>query len=917
MKRLRVRRVKGSNFGRFGDRSIDLRESDFVVVHGLNETGKSTLAALISLVLAGRPDLERELLRWVNDGMTPKHDKESIGGSIVGEFDDQEFTITRNVGVRTASGGVRPKSLDPSPDVSLATNSLTEEQWKLQTSLSTGDEYAMRHRITDREGDIDITSLIESLAAGVTAGMPPREVINQLREEAGNYAPELGKGKQEAASARANRVLIEAKGRKTSAEKAQASLQKLEEDLSDLRRRIETMDARRKQLHSEAGDIDVAIQVHGYRTELDDLRSELDQLENVPDEWTPAMQKTSEVESLLNEVATAEASLGAISDEIHQRAMILGVEPRALDQLSIEPDTLLRVAEIRADISRWKSDIEESDATIQSARTKKEDVGRRLEEYASSLRLSIEELRHLSLHPLSDSSISDALGDWRRASTVLNDAILNQKHPIESGSIQESQIGKSSITRLAVLATFVIASTAFSSLVNSWIALGVAALGTISLALAIRRFDLPKGREDRGSIIVSGESIERLRDQEARAADTARGLFHELGIHEELTLEGCLSLRDARAACKSVLEELSEAEQQEADAKAKSIRLNSQINGHINQLTNIANSCGLAHYSDRLSSEHVVTLSQLILDRNRRNGLLETVSQAKSGIESLRNNTPLPDLPAKALLERFQFLVRLYHERQQLERKIEAKTFQISTAIKPRPSVNDLLDQPGVDLHSLNERKRSVGFEIEEIDRQIAGANEAVGASRSAIADLEETADLPTILFQIDNAESELSEAVQSAIALRAAARIVEEVKAEVEQRNQPSIILAASRIVSAVTSGEWARLIFDDEQQVLKVVYRDGTTRAAHSLSAGATDLLRLAIRIAVADEHAQRHGVALPLLCDDPSGDIDSERTPRIIETLVHASHSRQVVLFTHDERTVDLALKAGAVAVDLGAH
>jgi len=219
-------------------------------------------------------------------------------------------------------------------------------------------------------------------------------------------------------------------------------------------------------------------------------------------------------------------------------------------------------------------------------------------------------------------------------------------------------------------------------------------------------------------------------------------------------------------------------------------------------------------------------------------------------------------------------------------------------------------------LHWLNDRKRRIDTEIDELDRQVRGANEDVGAARAEMAELEKVADLPAILYQIDNAESELSGAVHSAIALRAAARIVEEVKAEVEQKNQPSIILAASRIVSAVTTGEWTRLVFDDEQQVLKVVYQDGTTRAAHALSAGATDLLRLAIRIAVADEHAQRHGVALPLLCDDPSGDVDFERTPRIIDTLLHASQIRQVVLFTHDDRTVNLAIKAGAVAVDLGA-
>jgi uncharacterized protein YhaN len=144
---------------------------------------------------------------------------------------------------------------------------------------------------------------------------------------------------------------------------------------------------------------------------------------------------------------------------------------------------------------------------------------------------------------------------------------------------------------------------------------------------------------------------------------------------------------------------------------------------------------------------------------------------------------------------------------------------------------------------------------------------------------------------------------------------LVDEVKSEVERRNQPTIIRAAGELVSVVTGGEWQGIVVDDDAGVLKVMYRDGTTRAESALSSGARELLRLAVRVAVADAHADQTGVALPLICDDPTGDIDADRTPEIMRILARCAQSRQVILLTHDDNTVNAATAAGAVVVHLG--
>ena len=54
MKSLKVKIARAERFGRLSTKSVELSDGNFTVVLGPNESGKSTLAELISWVLAGR-----------------------------------------------------------------------------------------------------------------------------------------------------------------------------------------------------------------------------------------------------------------------------------------------------------------------------------------------------------------------------------------------------------------------------------------------------------------------------------------------------------------------------------------------------------------------------------------------------------------------------------------------------------------------------------------------------------------------------------------------------------------------------------------------------------------------------------------------------------------------------------------------
>jgi DNA repair exonuclease SbcCD ATPase subunit len=373
-------------------------------------------------------------------------------------------------------------------------------------------------------------------------------------------------------------------------------------------------------------------------------------------------------------------------------------------------------------------------------------------------------------------------------------------------------------------------------------------------------------------------------------------------------------LRDGRSKAAEFFRKLNDFQLSQETDLSNMETAETSLAGAQSKLVDIARQCGLEKLGERLNSSHIAALTSLITLRERgaRRSADNLILQSR--LELLRGGIPLPPSSISSLIEHFDYVVELFDEHVRINEEIKKHGKEIHNAIEGRPSAEYLVKDSSYSHENLQSKIDELQDESEDCDGKIENLQHESGGISREKNDLEEKSDLPLILFKVEQAEMALREAVSEAAALRLAAEFVGEVKADVEQRNQPNIIRVAGELVNEVTKGEWSRLIIDDESGVLKVVYRSGTLRASNSLSTGATDVLRLAVRIAVADEHAQRHGVALPLLCDDPSGGVDSERSPKIIGILQRASVQRQVILFTHDEETVGLAVAAGALAVDL---
>jgi uncharacterized protein YhaN len=115
----------------------------------------------------------------------------------------------------------------------------------------------------------------------------------------------------------------------------------------------------------------------------------------------------------------------------------------------------------------------------------------------------------------------------------------------------------------------------------------------------------------------------------------------------------------------------------------------------------------------------------------------------------------------------------------------------------------------------------------------------------------------------------------------------------------------------------KWLRLTtsLGGNPEEVSVIGASGEHLSMEKASVGMTALSHLTLRLAVADHDAQKRGLRLPILCDDPLAHIDDIRAPLTLLLLKEfADRGHQVILFTCKGSTFEAAKKVGAHPVEL---
>jgi uncharacterized protein YhaN len=195
-----------------------------------------------------------------------------------------------------------------------------------------------------------------------------------------------------------------------------------------------------------------------------------------------------------------------------------------------------------------------------------------------------------------------------------------------------------------------------------------------------------------------------------------------------------------------------------------------------------------------------------------------------------------------------------------------------------------------------------------EITRKLSGD---VRIYTEQLKALEAGADLPTVTYAEKQSEIDLAKWATEGAAVLLAKQLVLDVANDVEAKNQPGLVKRSSEIAKEITDGFWSNLK-SDEGGVR--VLQNGQWITEDALSAGARDVLRFSIRLAAAEAHSTKHGIALPLILDDPTSSVDAKRRPLMLKVLSEFAHHHQVILLTHEIEVSQLAVSYGAHQVSL---
>lgn len=965
MKKLRINRATARNFGRLGNDSVTFADSDFVVVTGPNEAGKSTLADLLSWVLAGRRVNNGTETRFVDfRNRDAGASSVTIAGQIDGVVGEQSFSVNRGFIIRSTNRGQEPTP--PVPAIFLDGTQIPSENWGQLIGVLTGDQFYNQYRITgpyDPANHVDVMVLLEALTVGTSVVVPPRDVIAKLESQSNSLVhPAAGQNRGERLfriatdrhdRARERMRQIE-KDFSRSAEleddiqKATAGQARLEQELQDLRREQEA--------HKTASEL-FALVVEGKK-----VANELAGLDVVDGNLQHAHAVAADISTTISRLETAIESESTSQLLLDDAVRTLGIDFADASGVMVPDGTMDAVTKLVSDRRSAERDIESAVTAIDESNVRLGTLEVTLGRLAEELHTTSEHLLGIGTLTLDDASFGDPLRNWVEAEREVPNFELTSKTACEREDscqrefdrierlwteagleaapqlVAEGQVHgalRSGSQRPVGLA-LVVLMTAAAAFVHRAAGVAVAVVGLGILWGLSRRPNARSGRPvgdgiSKDEMSLAQEWVKAKANLEAavsahRVAEAAlsahqgqlpglKAVASEIlvihGFGEDVNANLAAKIRAERATIKEVVRKVTDESGICATAEARRTR-NEELVSRINSdLAGIAAKIGLGIFGEGLTAEKVQDARDLQGKVLELNAARLTASRLWDELRQLAG--PWSDSLSIGEIKRTMAdTAKAMGVRGDLETKKKDLGLAIDARAPRGSRAAELLDDLTMTPGALTVRSQEIEDLLSEKEQERDDELQRSAASRQELVGLANRDDLPLVQQELEQAGNELSDIAVRGAALLVAAKIVLDVKDEVERANQPAVIRRASDLAVAITGGLWTGLAIAEDRQI--AAGQNGLWMDQVSLSAGARDVLRLCIRIAFAEHHAEKTGVALPLILDDPTASVDSSRAPRLFDVLAEFSTRHQVILMTHDPVTVEHALSVGATVVNL---
>ena len=905
MKRLIISAVHDLRFGRHQNRTFEGFDANWVVVYGPNESGKSTLAEFLTWAIGGssRVAAQAEAFRGGGDG--------KLGGRLVGSLNADIIELQANFEL-LERGTPRDKRLGY-----VGSTKVDGAAFKKFIGGITSADFELMYRCYGASlGDIGSSAMFEDLfaqfAMGGTSGVRnPRVALEGLRKST-KSAEEAVKQEhrkildihKEIKKARSNPDVVDA----LLTERAQN-----QQRISDLVTELTVLEKRQNLLTR-------VIDGRDHRTSLESALAELADLPVVSPQWLTVVSNSSEIKDLVSRIASGSRSVDDKHTSFVAAAAVIGMDITQLEGVAFSAPERLQITTAATTLLQSRNNV----ATALSELSKL-DAGRTEAEtsvlnLANTIGLNDDALTRLEVLETQLPDLVNRAVRWREDSDKAIDADAQLVGETKRRDVANDANSPQSPTRafdpkVMALAVLVVAGLS----VVHWgaaIVAGIAAAGFFLFARSSSSTSVGVlGTDDLAFANLAGRAAEHRHNAEEhrRLLDDSFGALakhvttpdlaeHQVRKFIELASK-LRTLRDLSNQIASKSQQVAELEPIAVEAE-RAVVDQFALRGIDPGLVNSEFDKWLANYETAVG----VGVS-LATERSALFGLQARLHEFTAPVES-----EIVGLTPQAVESRVTEMKSAVNKRQGAEGAVREAQVKVRAANLDTPEALALLKElPEIaDLHREQEIVSSAAGEKRKERDEL---KERLGEIRSEVNRMEATEVLPGLILMKGGLEDAHHEATVRHLTLSQAHQLLGAAIDEHERDNQDPVVAKASALIAAVVP-DWGTVIKtrdDDNKFVIQRISADGRINE-RAISDGGRALLYLAIRLAFAEQYAQEKQIALPIICDDPLIHFDDKRQKAAVQLLKMTSDRHQVVLFTCESTTRDLAESMGAKVIEM---
>jgi uncharacterized protein YhaN len=914
MSRLKIEALANVNFGLHQDKSLAGLGHDFVVVYGKNETGKSTISEFICWTVAGP-------WRSAADGSARFETKSGnkLSGRMIAELNSEtldiesSFTLLKSGKPNDARTATLGKRTIASGQISTILNQLTPDDYRWIYVVNGFD--LSRSKTAD-----DFSDLFSSFTIGLSAGGANlREILKELDNQlkaSDKAIKALNKQKKEI------RELI------ADASRAPSTLNGLIQDRNEQDKNKELIDEEIAAISAERSQVKYAIRAIEAKGNLSNARFVLQGLDTVPSGWISVLPLFVEicrlqgeierigklVENASNRVQVAMSKRNFESSEVMGRTFALDDRFKLRELFTEVVSSENRANSIVAEISRLNSELVQVKETI-SGLLNVSGVDQELIPFLRNQRSVLESLK-----------LQGSL--WESAAAESE----NQRAVIAGLEVPQIPESFGTQTKLPPQRSFFGVQLAASLAVVSAAAFFEPAAGVVAAVLAVAMFFLFENRKANSKSIANtsianvSNIASNLNIEQTRLASLlSKEKDFQVKILEALKMFGVTSINAVTVRSQiDRLAELSECVDQKFSLEFANASESKKL-GEVTvdlvsardvlkkalssiEVQSVPDSAEfeswLMDYEEAVNANN--QLSELSIE------LSEVIGKCKEYLLPVAET--INGLPWSVVKTQFEHFVSLSESISKARSELREAEIEFSAAGGESAEVQVLLDEYPSELQL---KTFDEGLQ-ERLSELSTARDEAINVRTEKVQEIrkiESEEILPTLNLELSEIEEHLIEAQNQLQIDKIAFEVYEKVIERFERDNQDPLIKEAQKFISEIVD-QWGDLLFSRDEKGKVQIERDGQggKLPQNSLSEGARALLFLGIRLAFVNKDAEKRGIRLPILCDDPFIHFDDSRRDAAMKLFGDIAQNNQVIMFTCEESTRDLAIANGAHLINL---